>query len=154
MKKTMIVAMVILAATLSVGQSQEGRWTLKSFSTETEIAVVEHNGNTYVGACKYTSFLSSPDYVVPAGGDSQINDDPIGGFRSKTTRYEKCALTSLELGRYKSCSTNANHKDAAACVAHGENPKGWFAFDFHYKPSASKPNLYSILVAFDLEEQK
>ena len=101
--------------------SQETRWNVKSFSADTGIATVEYNGTTYAGVCSYTSILSSPDYEVPPGGESQINDD--GGFKSKTTHYSNnCQLDNGLLGRYKSCSTNAKHQDDAACVAHGENP--------------------------------
>ena len=131
--------------------SQEGRWDVKSFSAESGIATVEYNGATYVGVCNYTSVLSSPDYVVPAGGDSQLNDD--GGFKSKTTHYNKqCTLANGLLGHYKSCSTDAKHKDPATCVSHGGNTKDWFAVEFHYKPSVSKPRLYNVLVIFDVQE--
>ena len=131
--------------------SQETRWNVKSFSADTGIATVEYNGTTYAGVCSYTSILSSPDYEVPPGGESQINDD--GGFKSKTTHYSNnCQLDNGLLGRYKSCSTNAKHQDDAACVAHGENPKEWFAFHFSYKPKFDKPCLYTILVVFNVQE--
>jgi hypothetical protein len=107
--------------------SQETRWNMKSFSADTGIATVEYNGTMYAGVCSYTSILSSPDYEVPAGGESQINDD--GGFKSKTTHYSKnCTLDNGLLGRYKSCSTNAKHKDDTACVAHGENPNPHYSY--------------------------